>query len=715
MASPAPLHAPSNASAAREDITRAQPAATRHGPRFATRIVAGRARRSAIVAIICALLTGLSIWVYLGVERSVRELRAQSLPALLEAKTRSLEVLIDERRADAERLARQGDLASLTLDLARRSLAQPDRTAELCTSPEIAQWRELVRPFAELEGLAAINAIDRSGRIVASTLDGTCGQSAQARISAPRLAEVLAGRTQFIRPFAQDPLLVAAPPFLRDRPLAWVEAPVHDDQGTVIAALGFARFIDSEFQAILAARRTGSTDDAYAFDERGIFLSEPRFTDRMNGQGGKAAFTRAAKEPGSDGTMLTLPVEAALAVSNLRAPAGSSRFSGVVLDSYRNYAGDDVIGAWRWLPDARIGVVAEIGVGEAYAPLFYVRAALGATLALFVLTAAFAAWSALALIRSAKAPAAGRRLGAYKLERPLAEGGMATVHFARHALLKRPTAVKILKRHLATDENLARFEREVRLASELSHPNTVEIYDFGHTPDGLFYYAMEFIDGLTLTELVQKDGPLPVERARRIALQVGHALVEIHGRGMIHRDLKPDNVMITERGALPDFAKLVDFGIGKRLDARGPNAHPDDERELTRAIRLLGTPAYMSPERIGDAGALDPRTDLYGLGGILFFLIAGRPPFYHPDEGQMLRDVVATPAPRLSELSARALPAALDRLCAWCLEKDPAARPANVREVIALLESFSADDWGDVQAAAWWAAWHQAQPAPAAA
>lgn len=679
-------------------------------PRFATRIVAGRARRSAVVAIICALLTGLSIWVYLGVERSVRELRAQSLPAVLDAKTRLLEALVDGRLADGERLARHPDLAPLTRGLIERALAEPQRLAELCAGRDIGKWREMVRPLAELENLVAVNAIDLTGHIVASTLDGTCGQSAQARISAPRLADVMGGHTQFLRPFARDPLLVAAPPFLRERPLAWIEVPVRDDRDVIIGAVGFAVFVDTEFQSILA-QRTGRTDDAYAFDERGIFLSEPRFAvGRPDAPESKAAFTLPVRDAALGESPLTPPVEAALAAAQLRAARSSPRLSGLILSPYRNYAGHEVIGGWRWLPDAQIGVVAEIGVDEAFAPLFYVRSALGATLALFVLTAAFAAWSGLSLIRASKGLAAGRRLGAYKLERKLAEGGMANVHFARHALLKRPTAVKILKRHLATDENLARFEREVRLASELSHPNTVEIYDFGHTPDGLFYYAMEYIEGLTLNELVYRDGPLPVERARRIALQVAHALVEIHGRGMIHRDLKPDNVMITERGALPDFAKLVDFGIGKRIDAMGPEAHPEDRRELTRSIRLIGTPAYMAPERIADATNLDPRSDLYGLGGIVFFLLAGRPPFVADDDASLMRDVLAYDAPRLSAVAGRDLPEAMDRLCAWCLAKAAGDRPASVREVIVLLESFAADDWDDVRAMQWWQQWHATRP-----
>ena len=189
---------------------------------------------------------------------------------------------------------------------------------------------------------------------------------------------------------------------------------------------------------------------------------------------------------------------------------GESPARGVLLDPYRNYPGAEVIGAWRWLPDERMGVVAEIGLDEAYAPLRYVRVSLAAILALLVLTAGWAAWSTLRSPDSRPKPTAGRRIGAYRLDRELAEGGMATVHLARHALLKRPTAIKILKHHMATDEVAARFEREVRLVSELRHPNTIEIYDYGHTRDGLLYYAMEYVDGLTLDALVARERTLPL-------------------------------------------------------------------------------------------------------------------------------------------------------------------------------------------------------------
>jgi serine/threonine-protein kinase len=711
-------------------VTRPGPGATvlpeRAGKRLRTRILASRVRQSLLVLGLCALVAAAAAWMYLGVERSLRELRAQGLPALLDAKTKSIEVFIAERRGDGERWARDREVAALTAELA---YGAPGRDpAELCRSPEVAAWRELFAPLLRDEGVAAVNAVDRNGRIIASTLADVCGLQTQPRVVAPQLAQVFAGRTQFIRPFAADSRLVAAQPFLGRRPLAWIETPVRNAQGNIVAALGFASYVDRDFESILSTARPGDTGEAYAFDESGTLLSEVRDTRGLRRAGvlpegaTRAAFLLKVRDPGYEleagkGAIgpptadwpLTRPVASALAASVASATGGAMR--GVLLDPYRNYRGAEVIGAWRWLPDERMGVVAEIGLDEAYAPLRYVRLTVGGILALLVLTAGWATWSTLALARLSAKPAAGRRIGAYRLERELAEGGTATVHWARHALLKRPTAIKILKRHHATDELSARFEREVRLVSELRHPNTIEIYDYGHTADGLLYYAMEYVDGLTLEALVAREHTLPLERMRHIVLQVCAALAEVHAKGMIHRDIKPENVMVCERGGEYDFVKLLDFGIVKRIEV-APDAHPNETRALTRQVRLLGTPAYMAPERIGAPSGVDARADIYGVGALIFFLVAGRPPFEGTDEAALLRQVLADPVPRLAEL-VRGVPTPLDDLVARCLAKAPVERPGAVGDIVAVLESLRLPPWTREDARNWWDLWREATRAGA--
>ena len=214
---------------------------------------------------------------------------------------------------------------------------------------------------------------------------------------------------------------------------------------------------------------------------------------------------------------------------------------------------------------------------------------------------------------------------------------------------------------------------------------------------------MGFVDGLTLEKLVTGNGAVPQERMRHIVLRICAALAELHGKGMIHRDIKPDNVMVCERGGEFDFVKLLDFGIVKRIDV-APDADFKEARILTRQVRLLGTPAYMAPERIGEPSGIDARADLYGVGALIFFLVAGRPPFTGDDEAALLREVIATPAPRLSDFSP-GTPAPLDDLVMCCLAKSPGERPGSVADIVTMLETLRLPSWTREDARRWWEKW----------
>ncbi|MEM9693326.1 MAG: serine/threonine-protein kinase, partial [Myxococcota bacterium] len=214
-----------------------------------------------------------------------------------------------------------------------------------------------------------------------------------------------------------------------------------------------------------------------------------------------------------------------------------------------------------------------------------------------------------------------RRLGRYELLERIGQGGMGEVYRAQHALLERPTAVKILP----PDSVGARsegFEREVQRTAKLTHPNTVTIFDYGRTADGVFYYAMELIDGLTLDELVEVAGPLPPHRAVHLLRQMVGPLVEAHGVGLIHRDIKPGNIMVDlphRHGGVPEVAKVLDFGLAKDLDS--------GQTDQSRTDYIKGTPLYMAPEAIRSPETIDGRTDIYALGAVAYFLLVGEPVF----------------------------------------------------------------------------------------
>lgn len=275
--------------------------------------------------------------------------------------------------------------------------------------------------------------------------------------------------------------------------------------------------------------------------------------------------------------------------------------------------------------------------------------------------------------------ATARRLGQYVLGELVGEGGMGAVYRAQHALLRRPTAVKLLLPERAGPENLARFEREVQLTARLTHPNTVAVYDYGRTPEGVFYYAMEYLDGLSLEELVRRYGPQPAGRVIHILLQAAGALSEAHALGLIHRDIKPANMILCERGGTPDTVKLLDFGLVKSLV-------PSQNPELTQTNAITGTPLYLAPESISDPASIDARVDLYALGAVGYYLLTGRPIF----EGRSVLEICGhhlhTRPERPSERLGEPVLPELEALLLHCLEKSRDARPASVLEVQQVLE-----------------------------
>jgi serine/threonine-protein kinase len=268
-----------------------------------------------------------------------------------------------------------------------------------------------------------------------------------------------------------------------------------------------------------------------------------------------------------------------------------------------------------------------------------------------------------------------RRFGQYRLKERLGGGGMGEVYLAEHVLLRRPCALKLIRPERAGDrEALRRFEREVQATAALTSWHTVEIYDYGHSADGTFYYVMEYLPGLSLEQLVKRDGPLAPARAVRLLRQLCSALREAHAAGLVHRDLKPGNVIVGDRGGQRDVAKLLDFGL---VRACGP---ADDPKRLTRERTILGTPAFMSPEQAAGEGDVDARSDLYSLGAVTYFLLTGRPPFVRPTAVQTLAAHLGDPPAPLADVRPD-VPADVQAVVMRCLEKAPSRRFATAAEL----------------------------------
>lgn len=296
-----------------------------------------------------------------------------------------------------------------------------------------------------------------------------------------------------------------------------------------------------------------------------------------------------------------------------------------------------------------------------------------------------------------------RQLGRYRLRRRIGSGGMGEVFLAEHHLLKRPVALKVIHKDKAGDEKtMARFEREVQATAKLNHWNSIQIYDYGNTADGMLYYVMEYLPGMTLQELVNKSGPLPPGRAIYLLRQVCAALHEAHDLGLIHRDIKPANIFVSERGGQYDVAKLLDFGLVKPLQT--PLGDSDD---LTQEGNIAGSPLYMSPEQVLAEVDPDTRSDIYSLGAVAFFMLTGKPPFQSGATMRiLLQHLSETPPPMNSMLTpstAWKIPNDLESTVLKCMAKDLEMRYAQVRQFeSALAACSSASEWNAEKAERWW-------------
>jgi serine/threonine-protein kinase len=300
-----------------------------------------------------------------------------------------------------------------------------------------------------------------------------------------------------------------------------------------------------------------------------------------------------------------------------------------------------------------------------------------------------------------------RQMGSYKLVNQIGKGGMGEVWLAEHSMLARPAAIKLISHDLlvsssadpqSSEEALRRFEREAKATAKLDSEHTIHLFDFGTTGDKQFYYVMEFLNGLNLRELVSRFGPILPERAIYILCQICESLAEAHQHGLIHRDVKPANIFVCQKGLAYDHVKVLDFGLVKNVlaDAR-------ESTRLTLAGKITGTPAFIAPETVTGEGVVDARTDIYSLGCVAYFMLTGELVFDEKDALKTLIQHVNSEPPPLSSRAELVVPPELEELIHRCLEKNPSDRPQSVLELKEVLTSFDASKvWSAQRAKRWW-------------
>jgi serine/threonine-protein kinase len=299
-----------------------------------------------------------------------------------------------------------------------------------------------------------------------------------------------------------------------------------------------------------------------------------------------------------------------------------------------------------------------------------------------------------------------RELGSYRLEEKLGEGGMGEVWRARHRMLARPAAIKLIRPAAGANgyggaslEAVRRFEREAQVIAQLRSPHTVELFDFGTAADGAFYYVMELLDGLDADSLLRRFGPLPPERVIYLMKQICHSLSEAQSCGLVHRDIKPANIFVCHYGEEYDFVKVLDFGI-----VRAVRDEPDPDTIRTREDAVHGTPGFIAPEQAMGTG-VDGRADIYATGCVAYWMLTGKTVFTADTVMGLILHHVQTPATPPSTRTDQPISPALDDLILSCLSKDPAERPQTAKELsLRFGELPGANDWTQDRAREWWEA-----------
>lgn len=523
------------------------------------------------------------------------------------------------------------------------------------------------------------------------------------------LNRALHGQTTVCAPFQSQVMLKDSAGRLRNGvPTMFVCAPIRDANFQVVAALALRMRPDAEFTRILQLGQLGRTGETYAFDKQGLLVSMSRFDEELILSGilpdqpdVQSILNLQLRDPGGEMVRGYRPgvrrSELPLTRMALDAIAGHS---GNDVEGYRDYRGTPVVGAWRWLPEYDIGIATEVDRQEAFRPLTILQRAFWALFVLLGLSsvAIFIYMVVVERLRreARKATIEAQQLGQYQLEAKLGSGGMGVVYKGFHAMLRRPTAIKMLDVEKVNDASIARFEREVQVTCRLNHPSTIAIYDYGRTPEGVFYYAMEYLDGINLQTLVDRYGPQPESRVIHILQQICGSLYEAHSLGLVHRDIKPANIMLNRRGGETDVAKVLDFGLVKAVDEHG-------RAGLTVANSLTGTPLYMSPEAIESPDSVDGRSDLYAVGAVGYFLLTGQPVFTAPSLVELVRQHVSEVAVSPSQRLGKPISAEMEAALLACLEKSRAKRPQTARDLSQMLsKSPVVRAWTMDDSDAWW-------------
>jgi tRNA A-37 threonylcarbamoyl transferase component Bud32 len=665
-----------------------------------------------IAAIIALSL--LAFGVRRAIEATMKANLKSQLQTLLNVEKEMLETWFNVQCSTAETAANDMQVREAIYDLIaefeKNDQVAPG-VAPLMRPGQIAESHRKLRselaPALSSHHFIAYFVADKQKRIISSTYEEFIGRRDIAEYD-EFITRALDGKTTVCAPLSSVAVMKDEFGKLRTGvPTMFVCTPIRDASFQVVGCLALRMRPEREFNHIMQLGQIGATGETYAFDKTGRIVSNSRFDESLvligllpDTENIRSMLNLTVKDPGGNLLNGYRPKSrrGELPLTRMAASALEGT-TGVDVNGYRDYRGVPVIGAWTWLSEYGMGMATEIDAAEAFRPLYilqwtfwglYVLLAIS-SIAIFIFSVVVAR-----LRRQAQKDAIqSQKLGQYTLEKKLGTGGMGVVYKGLHAVLRRPTAIKLLNVDKVNEDSIKRFEREVQITSQLNNPNTVAIYDFGRTAEGVFYYAMEYLDGIDLQTLIDRYGPQSEARVIHILQQICGSLFEAHSLGLVHRDIKPANIMFNRRGGEPDVVKVLDFGLVKAID--------DQKQSSMTSDGLTGTPLYMSPEAIQNPQSVDTRSDIYAVGAVGYFLLTGQPVFSGSNIVELCQMHVSRLPDPPSQRLGRPVSPELESSLMACLEKSRAKRPQTTRDLSLLLSRApAANEWSIEEADAWW-------------
>ena len=498
----------------------------------------------------------------------------------------------------------------------------------------------------------------------------------------------------------------------RFRREAWVNffCPVFDENDQVIAVLVGSYQAKYNFSNILKLSKHGATSETYAFNKAGKMLSSSRFTQDLrktyllkHDTLAETIYNIDLKDPGfnvMDGDLpkkqsVEQPFTRIVDMALNHVVSKDSIYSGNLMTPYRDYRGIEVIGAYIWLPEYNFGIITEEDYTDALASLGYFKYTFACFFIVILILSFLLFNSNVRIARIGKKVEDFSILGQYKLREKIGEGGFGQVYKAEHTFLKNPVAIKILKSNFVNTDMLDRFEKEVKITSSLSHPNTIKVYDYGITETKDFYYVMEYLNGVSLDKIVNSNNDISVARGVYILYHICLSLKEAHEKGLVHRDIKPMNVMLCNQGGAVDVVKLLDFGLVKEVDAT--------ISQQTQINRIGGTPMFMAPERIRDPFNADQRVDIYSIGALGMYLFSGQYLLELVSQKMLSGEETLHGEFRNQLIERKDVPQDVRDFLSECIRFDPQKRPAHIDQLIDFFEIKHKEyPWDRHDALKWW-------------